>query len=342
MVRESFNNPSQILEYFNTDCNLFIMLADRKRIRFQHRPIDINQKCNFMFEIHCNSCDNNWYLTTNKSGAPNLDLSMHNGHLKSKSEHISCSINDLDEEAIDMIMGLHECQQSPSTIASAITRLFGHNNNIFTPSQIHYVITRRTTEMACEDYNNLSSAEQLLQKFDNAKHDDVSKLQYIALIHSVEDGYKIKLPHGRPNKISNFNGDTNIDQIRESLRVNNHQDVLLAVAWTTEYERNMFKKFPELVTFDVTEKTNNQKRGLFMGTGLDGNGQLFPCIHVFMPNSQSSSYGWIYTHALPSLWGTSVIKNIEAIGTDGEHAMFSPLQNLINIGGDWDGVHLFR
>lgn len=54
------------------------------------------------------------------------------------------------------------------------------------------------------------------------------------------------------------------------MRINDNQDVLLAVAWCTEYEKQMVKKFPELITFDVTEKTNNQKRGLFVGTGLDG------------------------------------------------------------------------
>lgn len=104
--------------------------------------------------------------------------------------------------------------------------------------------------------------------------------------------------------------------------------------------REKIERFPQLVTFDVTEKTNNQKRGLFIGTGLDGNGQIFPCLHVYMPNSQSSSYWWIYSHAIPILWGIDTIKNIQAIGTDGEFALYSPLQNQVNMGGDVSNIQI--
>lgn len=224
-----------------------------------------------------------------------------------------------------------------------ITNMFGKNLYVYSACQMSHIITKRKAEEVCEGFGLMSSAEQLLHKFDGMALEDNSHLQYVALIHSVEDGYKIKLPHGRPSLfMSNNQQDFSIEQIMHGMRVNQNQEVLLAIAWTTSYETDMLKKFPELVTFDVTEKTNNQKRVLFMGTGLDGNGQLFPCLHVFMPNSQVASYGWIYDNAIPALWDLDIIKNIQAIGTDCESALYSPLQNLINIEGDWKGTCLYR
>ena len=221
--------------------------------------------------------------------------------------------------------------------------MFGKNLYVYSAFQMSHIITKRKAEEVCEGFGLMSSAEQLLHRFDEMTSEENSHLQYVALIHSFQDGYKIKLPHGRPSlSMPNIQQDFSIDQIRHGMRVNQNQDVLLAIAWTTSYERQILKKFPELVTFDVTEKTNNQKRGLFMGTGLDGNGQLFPCLHVFMPNSQAASYGWIYENAIPALWDLDIIRKIQAIGTDGESPLYSPLQNLIDIGGDWKGTSLYR
>lgn len=284
----------------------------------------------------------NWYLALRHDVKTISEACTHRGHIKSNSYDISCSISSLSEEAIKTIMSLHHCQHNPSTIAATITDLYGNNENIYTSKQIAHIIAKKSTELVCENYNDLSSAEQLLYKFDTISKEAAFRLQYVALVHSMDDGYKIRLPHGRPSKVANDIEDYSINQIRESMRISDSQEVLLAIAWCTEYEISMIQKFPELITFDVTEKTNNQKRGLFVGTGLDGNGQIFPCIHVFMPNSQISSYGWIYNHAIPSIWGKETISNIQAIGTDGEYAMYSPLQNLVNMRGDWGGAHIYR
>lgn len=313
-----------------------------KRIRFHHRPIEPEDKCPFQFGIHCNWADGLWYLTM-QTGLSVNDIPCHKGHNKLNTHHILPSLSTLNEDAIDTIMSLHESNISPSIIASIITRRYGKNTHIYSVSQMNHMISKQLAEEVCENYGSMSSAEQLLHKFDRlalADNAEQSHLQYIALIHSVQDGYKIKLPHGRPSMC--LNQDFSIDQIRDAMRVNQNQDVLLAIAWTTSYEVQMIKKIPDLITFDVTEKTNNQKRGLFMGTGLDGNGQLFPCLHVFMPNSQIGSYGWIYDSAIPALWDLEVIKNIKAIGTDGESALYTPIQNLINMGGHWQGTYLYR
>ena len=321
-----------------THNSIILTHSEVKRVRFHHRPINPEDKCPFQFVIHCSRSDEHWYLSLQKGLCQN-DVPFHKGHHQVNSLHILPSLSSLNDDAISTIMSLYESNMTPSAIAAIITKRYGQNTKIYSASQMSHVISKKLAENLCENYTSMSSAEQLLHKFDTLALSDAS-LQYVALIHSVQDGYKIKLPHGRPT-ISQ-NQDFSIDQIRNAMRVNNNQDVLLAIAWTTSYEVQMLKKFPELITFDVTEKTNNQKRGLFLGTGLDGNGQLYPCLHVFMPNSQIGSYGWIYDTAIPALWDLETIQNIRAIGTDGESALYTPIQNLINIGGTWRGIYLYR
>ena len=50
------------------------------------------------------------------------------------------------------------------------------------------------------------------------------------------------------------------------MKINDSQEVLLAFAWVTGDELEFVKKFPEMFMFmfDVTEKTNIEKRGLLI------------------------------------------------------------------------------
>ena len=61
-----------------------------------------------------------------------------------------------------------------------------------------------------------------------------------------------------------------IEAIRDSMKVKEHQKVLLAFAWITGRELSFLKRFPEFLAADVTERTNREKRGLFLIVGQDG------------------------------------------------------------------------
>jgi len=141
-----------------------------------------------------------------------------------------------------------------------------------------------------------------LSKFD-VLNKDGGDINYVAMIHDVSEGYQLKLPKGRPTMIEEPE-DLNIDEVREAMKVN---QVLLAFAWTSGEEKKMLSLFPELITFDVTEKTNKEKRGLFLAVGLDGMGKIFIPMHCFMPNSQMTSFHWVYKHAIPNLWGDEIL-----------------------------------
>lgn len=65
------------------------------------------------------------------------------------------------------------------------------------------------------------------------------------------------------------------------MHINDNQEVLLSFAWITGEELQMVSKFPEMIIFDGTELINKEKRGLFVGTGQDGNNRIFIALHSF-------------------------------------------------------------
>lgn len=113
----------------------------------------------------------------------------------------------------------------------------------------------------------------------------------------------IRLPKGRPSKkfVVSVHEMLTIENIRDELRINNDQQVLLSFAWISGSKKDMLKKFPELIVLDVTEKTSKEKPSMFTATGIDGFGKLFIALHCYMPNAQASSFHWIYTHVMPIL-----------------------------------------
>jgi hypothetical protein len=53
-------------------------------------------------------------------------------------------------------------------------------------------------------------------------------------------------------------------EVREALRVEDGERVLLAVAWVCDDERRLFHLFPEVTFWDSAQKTNREKRPLFL------------------------------------------------------------------------------
>jgi len=195
----------------------------------------------------------------------------------------------------------------------------------------------KAQEMLHNNLSNLSSAECLLKQFDDLAEEN-GEINYVALIHSSDEGYKLRLPKGRPSKQFDGMSNLSISDIREAMKIKDGQDILLAFASTTKKEAEMAKKFPEFFVMDVTEKTNVEKRGTFVVTGVDGNNKIFIALHCFMPNGFMETYDWIYDHAFPLLVGDNVIKHNQLVIADGEYELYDPLVNLSQINSPWKGT----
>ncbi len=124
--------------------------------------------------------------------------------------------------------------------------------------------------------------------------------------------------------------------------ISDETEVLLAVAWATSAEIDKVSRFPEFCSVDVTEKTNLEKRGLFQATFLDGCGGTFIGMRAYLPNSQMSAFNWIYEEAMSHLFGDKTIERIQVVMSDGETALYEPIQSLSLSHTAWKGVKVMR
>ena len=134
-----------------------------------------------------------------------------------------------------------------------------------------------------------------------------------------------------------------IKAVRESMNIRDKQSMLLAFAWITGKELSLLRRFPEFLCGDVTERTNKEKRGLFLVTGQDGNNKSFIASHCYLPNSKMDTFDWIYTHAIPELATTAILLGNEVFITDGEDALFAPFINSTKLlDGPWKNSFHYR
>ena len=134
-----------------------------------------------------------------------------------------------------------------------------------------------------------------------------------------------------------------IGAVRKSMSISDRQKVLLAFAWITGKEISLLRRFPEFLTADVTERTNREKRGLFLVLGQDGNNKSFVAFHCYIPNSKMDTFDWIYTHAIPELASPTILCGNEVFITDGEDALFAPFINAIKTcEGPWKNSYHYR
>lgn len=265
------------------------------------------QRCAFRIRVYCSAIDEYWYLSWCESLDDNNHPGEHNGHIALPPEHIRVPLYILLKDQ-DTLKLLQQCKQhlASDPFVAAILRERTTMQSI-KPSQIQYLITKiKAHEMLTNSIKSLSSAERLLKQFDDLAEEN-EEINYVALIHSSNEGYKLRVPKGRPSKQCDGLSNMNIDNIRESMKVKDGQDILFAFAWTTKKEAEMARKFPEIFVMDVTEKTNIEKRGTFVVTGIDGNNKIFIALHCFMPNGFMETYDWIYDYAFPLLVGEHII-----------------------------------
>lgn len=78
---------------------------------------------------------------------------------------------------------------------------------------------------------------------------------------------------------------------------------IFRVAWCREDEVRLFEMFPEILMFDVTHKTNNEKRPLGIFVGIDQNMDVFNVMRVFIPSECQWVMNWIFASVCPSLLG---------------------------------------
>ena len=122
-----------------------------------------------------------------------------------------------------------------------------------------------------------------------------------------------------------------MNEIRSEMSTNDKTDVLLAFSWINRKEKDLMIKFLELLIVDATENTNMKKRGLFMSTGIDGNGKMCIGVKCSMKNGMLESFSWIYESAMIELGLEESVKNMEMAISDQERSLYEPIHKLSNV-----------
>lgn len=317
----------------------------KRKTKHTFKSKDSDDICPFRFKVTCSADDNLWYLHYRELDEYDVQRGMtcacHFGHVKMDTTHIPIKLSEMMEKQRPLIDACVKAKLNATQMAEVCRADIGENQGYISINKCEYIkSTFDDIAVMCKSMdNNMSSAEKVIKMMDYMIESG-KDLDYRVLIHSKEHGINIRNPKGRPRK---FDGDVlSIDTVRKAMSIHEDKDVLLAIAWMTGEEKELITRFPEVISADVTERTNLEKRPLYLFCGLDGNRKIFPALHCFMPNSTTEIYEWIYEYAFLDMAGANVVERNEVFLTDGETAMYESLDNLKGTSSPWASTTLFR
>lgn len=105
-------------------------------------------------------------------------------------------------------------------------------------------------------------------------------------------------------------------RVLTALELNEGQDMLVGVAWTTEKARGHFAKHPELIGTDLTFGTQKEKRPLGRFVGRNGGGKNLPLVDAILPSGATWVHEWLWCQALPHLLSSESLAKVQVVTTD--------------------------
>ncbi len=120
-----------------------------------------------------------------------------------------------------------------------------------------------------------------------------------------------------------------LNALRQALKLGDGR-ILLAAAWTTREESRRFKMHPEVSSWDVTESTNAEHRGLFMGLNYDHNLKSNVHTSVFIPSNQRWIFDWVAKVAIAKLHGDKIVSRIQLNIFDQAPNEYGPFLSRMN------------
>jgi MULE transposase domain/SWIM zinc finger len=123
-----------------------------------------------------------------------------------------------------------------------------------------------------------------------------------------------------PSMIDDEESEANhyVNSSRQSLQLRADQRVMVAYAWVLPFEKQQFALFPNVLHFDGTSDTNNEKRILFTVSGRDSCGHQFIVLRALIPNECAWMFRWLFCGALPKLLGRENLNRVLLVLTDGD------------------------
>jgi len=96
------------------------------------------------------------------------------------------------------------------------------------------------------------------------------------------------------------------------------QRILMGVAWISTAALDKIRRFPEVLSIDVTNKTNKEGRPLFKVQATDGDGKIFTVCTALLWDKSREAFTWALRTALKKLVGERVLNVTATILSDGD------------------------
>ena len=344
--RSAYNVPANIKNLpKNTDGTVTSLINGRK-------PGQVNktfticakakdERCHIQFTLFCDKDSGNWYLSRpkslNKMSEDKSSCFRYHNHFRILPEHLPADTKHLSDDVTQFITNHIQCGATTQQIQSLVQSQYN------TTISLEQIKTKKHSYVdgmvGVLDSNNstdstkLSAAEKLIKIFE--KMDDVS---FVYVKHHIDSGFvtytkdkgniihKTSIPH---KDSENLAAEIEIDTWRTTLGLSNNKEILVAFAWSHDYELRKLRMYPEWMAIDGTFGVNKQKRSLLTATGYDGERKSFVGFRCFMPSKQKRAYSWAIGKALPFLVGEAIEFN-QVITCDMEDALCNAIREHIN------------
>ena len=122
-----------------------------------------------------------------------------------------------------------------------------------------------------------------------------------------------------------------LESHRKEYKVEPGTKMMIAIAWVLGSEQRFTNLFPEVFMVDTVGDTNNEKRPLLTITGKDSNGKMFTVLRVFLPNEKAWAFNWIFSVALPTLVGETLMQRVNHVICDGDPQEYQQIDAAIKM-----------
>lgn len=90
------------------------------------------------------------------------------------------------------------------------------------------------------------------------------------------------------------------------------------------------RRTPEFITFDATCKTNKWNHAYVMLLGIDSSWKNTVFAHCYLAHENTKSFSFVWTVAMPLLYGMSTMSAITAVMSDGDPQAIKAVDDAIS------------
>ena len=287
--------------------------------------------CSFIITIFFHVPSQKWYL---KKRITKNNIQYHTKHIWIDPIHNYTHKKDLSQIVIDSILELIQGGSNDANIKIFVYSKYKIHVTVSLVYNMRVKHIQHIIDICAEDPTG-NAVDRLISLFKHTP--DVS---CVYLLHKYDSGFvryrknkkKIDTDIINQDKIGNDFGysSTSIKNWRDSIKLSNSNDVLVAFAWAHDDEIRNTEMFPELLGMDVTFGVNLERRELLLAGGIDGNKKAFTAFRCLIPSKQEQTYTWIINEAMSFLLTPKTLKFNSCISTDQEFSLNTSVNTSIS------------